>query len=386
MYSTLALAKGQLTSLIDGFSMEQFIHSQILSPPTPVDYYTKWDSTLQTKSLDSLDSCHPIIIDHDANKQSTGSYLIGLLSFLSIFGSFYVLFLLLLFLLYQIFINGSLFSIAIICVLFSTCFYPSKILWHDFVNLSLWRSLREYFSFRVIIEGAKFDNQGKIQIDWYNPNIDTNKKQYLFVEFPHGVIPFGFILRITISHLILPGLRIEQVIASTLLMVPIISHLCRWLGAHPATKKEINSIIDRGSSVSLLPGGVAEIFLSSKETEKIFLKNRKGFVKIALERGLSLVPVYHFGNTQLYDYCGLSSLSRKVRISCLAFYGRFFSPIPYQHPIMMVVGRPIEVKRVENPTEAEVDDLHAKFVGELKNLFDKYKAQFGWAHKELEIL
>jgi len=38
--------------------------------------------------------------------------------------------------------------------------------------------------------------------------------------------------------------------------------------------------------------------------ERIILKDRKGFVRIAVEEGLhgGIVPVYHFGNTQVFDF------------------------------------------------------------------------------------
>ena len=37
------------------------------------------------------------------------------------------------------------------------------------------------------------------------------------------------------------------------------------------------------------------------------------------------------------------------------------------------MGKPIEVEKVENPTNEEINSLHAKFVQELKDLFDLYK-------------
>lgn len=33
--------------------------------------------------------------------------------------------------------------------------------------------------------------------------------------------------------------------------------------------------------------------------DHIYIKNRKGFVAVAVEEGVDIVPVYHFGNTQV---------------------------------------------------------------------------------------
>lgn len=46
---------------------------------------------------------------------------------------------------------------------------------------------------------------------------------------------------------------------------------------------------------------MAEVFETNSPTgdETIFLKSRKGIVKLAFETGASLVPCYLFGNTKL---------------------------------------------------------------------------------------
>lgn len=52
--------------------------------------------------------------------------------------------------------------------------------------------------------------------------------------------------------------------------------------------------------MSLVPGGIAEMFLWEEHREVIKIKERKGFVRIAVEQGVPLVPVYHFGNSRLF--------------------------------------------------------------------------------------
>ena len=38
--------------------------------------------------------------------------------------------------------------------------------------------------------------------------------------------------------------------------------------------------------------------------DHIYIKNRKGFVAVAVEEGVDIVPVYHFGNTQVGTQAG----------------------------------------------------------------------------------
>jgi hypothetical protein len=52
--------------------------------------------------------------------------------------------------------------------------------------------------------------------------------------------------------------------------------------------------------VSLVPGGIAEMFLWEEHREVIKVRDRKGFVRLAVEQGVPLVPVYHFGNSKLF--------------------------------------------------------------------------------------
>lgn len=53
--------------------------------------------------------------------------------------------------------------------------------------------------------------------------------------------------------------------------------------------------------------------------------------------------------------------------------------------LLQAMGKPIPVERRENPSEAEIDELHAKFVAELTQLFDQNKGYYGWDHVELSI-
>jgi hypothetical protein len=46
--------------------------------------------------------------------------------------------------------------------------------------------------------------------------------------------------------------------------------------------------------------GEAEQIRTEWGKEKIYLKSRKGFVKLAMEEGAHLVPIYVFGETSLY--------------------------------------------------------------------------------------
>lgn len=71
-----------------------------------------------------------------------------------------------------------------------------------------------------------------------------------------------------------------------------------------------------GVSVGLMVGGIAEMFMIRRDHERIKLRERKGFVRIALEHGTDILPVYMFGVNQALDFGPpwLQRLSRKVSL------------------------------------------------------------------------
>ena len=60
-------------------------------------------------------------------------------------------------------------------------------------------------------------------------------------------------------------------------------------------------------------------------------------------------------------------------------------PIPYQHPITMVIGEPIHVAQCSKPTPEQIEELHQRVIEAVQDLFDQHKGSFGWDHKQLEI-
>jgi hypothetical protein len=51
--------------------------------------------------------------------------------------------------------------------------------------------------------------------------------------------------------------------------------------------------------------------------------------------------------------------------------------------ITMLIGAPIEVERVAEPTDAQVDAVHQRLLSEMEALFDRHKAALGWADKKI---
>ena len=100
------------------------------------------------------------------------------------------------------------------------------------------------------------------------------------------------------------------------------------------------------------------------------------------------MPAYSVGNsrayTAIFDRWGLlETVSRKAQTSIFLYFGRFYLPIPRRVNITMLIGEPIMVDKVEEPTPAQIDALHERYLTEMKALFDQHKASLGWGHLNL---
>lgn len=57
-----------------------------------------------------------------------------------------------------------------------------------------------------------------------------------------------------------------------------------------------------------------------------------------------------------------------------------------QIPLYIVVGKPIPVPKNPNPTEKEIDAVHATYMQELEQLFEKHKEECGYGDRTLTVI
>lgn len=145
------------------------------------------------------------------------------------------------------------------------------------------------------------------------------------------------------------------------------------------------------NAVVLVLGGAQEALYARPGNYRLVLNKRKGFVKIAIQTGASLVPVFSFGEIDIFDQPA-NDPGTKIRayqdfvkkwtgVAPALFYGRGFSSksfglIPHRKPITTVIGAPIDVVQNPKPTRDEVNELHAKFVEAINKLFDNHKEKY----------
>ena len=238
-----------------------------------------------------------------------------------------------------------------------------------FKKWRVWKWFRDYFPATLVT----------------TTKIDTTRN-YIVGLHPHGVYCLSFFANVLFTPHFeqVTGLdvRVSTIPASFYLV--LWRDFCLAIGAvsceKNAMKRALDTKLAKGSCMVIPVGGGEEFTHMRKGTMDLVLAKRKGFVKLALQTGNSLLPVIAFGENELLERVTHPLLEPMHKILYKAFHmalplfvGRFSLPLPRRVPLVTVVGKPIIVGQVLHPSDAEVDGLHAEYIKQLKQLYNEHK-------------
>ena len=116
----------------------------------------------------------------------------------------------------------------------------------------------------------------------------------------------------------------------------------------------------------------------------VVLNDRKGFIRLALSYGCTIVPVFGLQLNDLYQTYDFGTftmrtwLQKSFGIALPIFHGAYGTPLPYQVPMNVVVGEGIDTPKVDadklgqRVDEELVDKYHEIYIQALKKLYNEH--------------
>jgi len=92
-----------------------------------------------------------------------------------------------------------------------------------------------------------------------------------------------------------PDRLFHQLAHDLVFKVPGLRTMVQRYGTVPASPANMRRALERGAALLVYPGGEEDSFRPSWETSEIDFAGRTGFVKLALEHGVPIVPVVALG-------------------------------------------------------------------------------------------
>ncbi|ETW78817.1 hypothetical protein HETIRDRAFT_155947 [Heterobasidion irregulare TC 32-1] len=201
-----------------------------------------------------------------------------------------------------------------------------------------------------------------------------------------------------------PGIKPHLLTLASNFRMPIYREILLFLGVCSVSKSSCSNILKSGpgQAITIVVGGAAESLSARPGTADLTLRRRLGFIKIAIQHGADLVPVFSFGENDIYQqmpneegtlvYTLQKNFQRVFGFTLPLFHGRGLlnynlGLMPYRRRIVSVIGRPVHVVQTDKPTLEEITGVQQAYIEELMRIWNTYKDEFARSRRrELSII
>uniref|UniRef100_K3WBZ3 Acyltransferase n=1 Tax=Globisporangium ultimum (strain ATCC 200006 / CBS 805.95 / DAOM BR144) TaxID=431595 RepID=K3WBZ3_GLOUD len=203
----------------------------------------------------------------------------------------------------------------------------------------------------------------------------------MYAIHPHGVLSCGPLVN-GIHHAKFAEVKARWLVAENLFWFPVIRDVLKWWNFSHVQRWSFVEAMEKQQNIGFCPGGFEEATLYERGKHRVFLKKRFGFIKLALQYGYKVHPVYTFGEEFTYHafpyFLDFRLKLNEFKFPGVAFMGNvwcFFMP-KSDIELITVVGKPLQFPRIEHPAKADVAKYHELYVNALIELFETHKTQF----------
>jgi 1-acyl-sn-glycerol-3-phosphate acyltransferase len=175
--------------------------------------------------------------------------------------------------------------------------------------------------------------------------------------------------------------------------VPAVRDVLLRLGALPASRENASAVLESGGVVLAFPGGELEAQRSFRERDRIDFRGRVGFIELALEWGVPILPVVNVGGHEVYftlfssrllarltglrRFTGIKTLPVNLGLPWGIWATSFLPYVPFPAKISYRVGKPIQVP--EDPALARdrlyVRTLYTEITSTMQTMLDELSAE-----------
>jgi 1-acyl-sn-glycerol-3-phosphate acyltransferase len=174
---------------------------------------------------------------------------------------------------------------------------------------------------------------------------------------------------------------------------PFAGEMLRKSGTLSASHEHAEEALAAGAPVLVYPGGDWETHRPSWQSDKVDFAGRKGFIRLALDAGVPIVPVVSIGGQETALFLSRGAwlakalrLDRAARLKVLPIslalpwglnVGDFAGHLPLPAKITIEVLPPIDLEREFGP-EPDVDEVYAHVTAQMQEALDGLAAERRW--------
>lgn len=128
-----------------------------------------------------------------------------------------------------------------------------------------------------------------------------------------------------------------------ILGLPILGLLMKFWGLQSVDPSNIKALMKKGKDITLVPGGYEEATLTTPKQVRIFIKNRKGFIKYAMKYGYTIRPTIitneHKALCTFDKFLNIRLFLNKLKIPGVIYWCRYGLLFPPGIQMDTIVGR-----------------------------------------------